>query len=352
MSKRKIGVFVALAALTSAAGGAYWFKAAGKPGDAVAEQRVASVSVSIAKVETGPMVEQVRVVGSLYPLREVKITPPQPGYLLSLPVSEGSRVKKGQVLLVIDSTTERAALADAQAQLKLNIDRYERLKELTDRGFGARAKLEEALAQIAAARSAAAKSTAALDNRQFTAPFDGQIGRIAYAVGAYVSPGDVITVLRQFDTLLVDFKVPESIFDRVKVGASIDVHSIEDKHVADGKVTFIDPVIDPVTHSIGLRGEIPNTEGILRPGLFVSILLTLSEQPNALLVPLDAVVHELSGTYVYLIAGGKAERVKVELGLAHEGKLEVLSGVKSGDVVVTEGRFRVRHGTPVKIAGS
>lgn len=349
MSKKKIGVMVALAALASAGAGAYWFKEA-KP--AAAEQKVASVSVATAKVETGLMVEEIRAVGSLYPLREVKITPPQPGYLVSLPVSEGSLVKKGQVLLVIDSTTERAALADAQAQLKLNVDRYERLKELNDRGFGARAKVEEALAQIAAARSAAAKSTAALENRQFNAPFDGQIGRIAYAVGAYVSPGDVITVLRQFDTLLVDFKVPESMYDRVKIGAKMDVHSIENKHVADGKVTFIDPVIDAATNSIGLRGEIRNTDGILRPGLFVSIELTLSERPNALLLPMDAVVQELSGTFVYRIVDGKAERVKVQLGLTNDGKLEILSGVKSGDVIVTDGRFRVRHGTPVKIAGS
>ena len=350
MSKRGIGAIVALAALVSAAGGMYWFKEADKPKTAVAEPSAAAVSVSTATVETQKMLEQIRVVGSLYAVREVKITPPQPGYLVSLPVSEGSLVKKGQVLLVIDSTTERAALADAQAQLKLNLDRYDRMKELTDRGFGARAKLEEALAQIAAARSAAAKNTAALENRQFTAPFDGQIGRIAYAVGAYVSPGDVITVLRHFDTLLVDFKVSEAMYDRVKIGAVIDVHSMENRHVADGKVTFIDPVIDTATHSVGLRGEIPNIGGILRPGLFVSIVLTLSERPNVLTVPGDAVVHELSGTYVYRIAAGKAERVKVDLGITNEGKMEVLSGLKAGDVVITDGRFRVRHGTAVQIA--
>lgn len=314
---------------------------------------VLAIPVKAVTVAEGAIADRLRAVGNLYPEREIEITPPTTGFLVALPAGQGAHVKKGDVLLELDSDTAQAELADARAQLQLDQQNYNRIKGLVDKGYGARKDLEQAQAKLATARASLTRTERVLEERQVLASFDGVVGRFSYSVGAFVSPGDVITKLWNEATLYVDVRVPESDVARIRAGMVFDVQDgITEALLGNGVVTFISPEIETKTRSVLVRGEIPNADHSLRAGLFIAVSLTVEDKPKAIVVPSDALVFALSGTYVFKVVDGKAERVAVEVGIEHEDLVEIVSGIAVGDVVITEGRSRVRNGMPVRVVGS
>jgi len=312
-----------------------------------------AIPVATITVAPGPISETLRAVGNLYPEREVEITPPGSGFLVDLPAGQGAHVKRGDVLLELDSETARAELDDAKAQLQVDQQAFNRQKELSDKGFGARKDLEQAQAKLATSRASVTRNERVLQERQVLAPFDGVIGRLSYSEGAYVSPGDVVTKLWNEATLYVDVRVAEGDASRVRAGMVFDVQDgVTEAVLGQGVVTFISPEIDTTTRSILVRGEIPNDDHTLRPGTFIAISLTVEDKPQAITVPAEALVFALSGTYVFTVVDGKAQRVTVKTGIEREDVVEIVSGVRAGDVVITRGQSRVRHGMPVRVVGS
>lgn len=342
---------VALVAVSAAAAGVYWYEAFGrKPARTAAAEPVA-IAVSTARVTTGTAVDRLTAVGTLYAQHKVDVTPPEAGHIVALPAQEGGKVAEGDVLLVLDSTTEVAVLEDAKAQLQLETEKFERAKTLSGRGFAAQSQLDEAKAALAAARSSVARGAVDVAHRTFKAPFGGRVGRTNYDVGAYVQPGDVVLTLRSTEVLYVDFHLPGNVIEQIRTGAVFTAVIDGVTKPAEGLVSFIDPELDQASRSIELRGEIPNTGDALRPGMFARLTLTLAERPGALLVPKEALVYELAGRYVYRVRDGKAERVAVQLGTETDDMIEVRSGVAAGDEVVTLGRFNIRSGSPVRVVG-
>lgn len=312
-----------------------------------------AIPVKSAVVKSRLISERLRAVGNLYPRQGIDITPSDSGFIEAIPVAEGAKVKKGDVLLMLDSETARAAVADAKAQLTLDQQAYRRQKDLVDKGYGARQDLEQAQAKLATAKANVTRNERVLQERRVLAPFDGVIGRLSYSLGAFVSPGDVVAKLYDNQTLFVDVRVSDGDVSRIHSGMVFDMQNgISDAVIGQGVLTFVSPEMDPTTRSILVRGEIPNDDGGLLPGMFIVVSLTVEQKSDAVTVPADALVYALSGTYVFKIVDGKAQRVPVKVGLEENGNVEILSGVAVSDTVITEGRSRVRHGMAVSVAGS
>lgn len=330
-------------------------KAQAEKADAAKPAVVATpaIPVKTVTVTQGAISDQLRAVGNLYPEREVDITPPSTGFLVALPAPQGSHVKKGDVLMELDSETAIATLQDSRAQLQLDQQSYTRLKGLVDKGYGARKDLEAAEAKLATSRADVTRNERLLDERKVLAPFNGVIGRLSYSVGAFVSPGDVITKLWNEASLYVDVRVADSDAARLRTGMVFNVEDgITEEVLGQGVVTFISPDIDTSTRSVLVRGEIPNDSDELRTGLFIAVSLTVEDKSDAIIVPSEALVFALAGTFVFKVVDGKAERVPVDLGIEHEDVVEIVKGLAPGDVVITDGRSRVRHGMAVRVAGS
>jgi membrane fusion protein (multidrug efflux system) len=116
-----------------------------------------------------------------------------------------------------------------------------------------------------------------------------------------------------------------------------------------GEVFFVAPTLDPATRRLLLKAWVPNLDRRLRPGLFADLKLTLGERPDALLVPEEAVVYDRQGTYVWRLGeGGLAERTPVAVGAHRDGRVELKSGVRAGDVIVSAGTHKVTQGAPVR----
>ena len=305
--------------------------------------------VETATVRTGAVTDDVEALGTLIANESVSIAPEIAGRITAVRFKEGERVKQGATLIELDSTTLRAELAQAQADLRLAQDTFERARTLAQRGSGTQVALEQATAQLQVSQAKVALAEARLEKATLVAPFDGVVGLRSVSVGNYVPAGQALITLTSMDPIKVDFRVPELFLRSVKVGQQVElrVDALLDRSFT-GEIYAIDPVVDVNGRAIKLRARIPNRDLVLKPGLFARITVVLDTRPNAVLVPEAALVPQGTEKFVYRVDNGQAKLTKVELGKRLPGRVEVRQGLEPGAVVVTAGQLKLRDGAPVE----
>ncbi|HYC01823.1 MAG TPA: efflux RND transporter periplasmic adaptor subunit [Azospirillaceae bacterium] len=348
-----IGVLLLLALL---AGGA-WLMAGrgdGGPGRPEAQApgspggRAMVVDAAIAAEE--PVESTVGALGTLRSDAAVAVQPEAAGRIVEIAFAEGQRVAQGQPLFVLDQTTLKAELAEAQAQLRLAEQNYQRATSLARQGAGTGRALDEARAALDVARSAEALAAERLDDATVRAPFDGYAGLHQESAGQYVTTATVLTTLDKVDPMRVDFRVSEVFLPRVAVGQPIrlTVDALPGREF-EGRVYALDPRIDVNGRALQIRAEVANPEHLLRPGLFARVRLVLERRDRSVTVPEAAIVAREVGPAVYVVADGKAVLRPARLGLRLPGKVEIAEGVRAGETVVTAGQLKLQDGTPVQV---
>ena len=181
------------------------------------------------------------------------------------------------------------------------------------------------------------------------APFAGRVGLRRVSVGSLISPGTVITTLDDTSTIKLDFTVPETFLPVVKPGLEIAARSVaypEESFL--GKVSSVDSRVDPATRSVTVRALLPNPEGLLKPGMFLTTRLSRGAI-DALLVPEQALVPEGGEMFVFVAKDGVAEKRRIRIGERRVGDVQVVEGLASGELVVTEGTQKLRNGAAVTL---
>jgi membrane fusion protein, multidrug efflux system len=293
---------------------------------------------------------ELSAVGTLQSNESVVIATEIAGRLIEIGFTEGQKAGKGQVLLRLDPSVLAAERDRARASLVLseaNIKRAEVL--LKDQAIAERER-DEAYAQWQLDEANLRLAEAQLAKTVIRAPFAGVLGLRRVSVGGYLRPGDVIVTLDDTDPIKVDFRVPEQFADMLKIGQNVElnVDAVAGGTFA-GKVYAIDPQVDVNGRSLLLRARVANPKGVLRPGMFARVKLVLEERPDALMIPEQALVPEGVQQLVYKVVDGMVEAVPVEIGLRRKGQVEILSGLQSGDMVITAGQIKVRPGMPVTV---
>ncbi|NQV20847.1 MAG: efflux RND transporter periplasmic adaptor subunit, partial [Rhodospirillales bacterium] len=209
---------------------------------------------------------------------------------------------------------------------------------------------DEAQANKSVNQARVALAQAKVDKYHLRAPFDGVLGLRKVSIGDYVVPGQDVVNLEAIDTLKVDFRIPETYFSVLKVGQRVDISVDAFKGRAfSGTVYAIDPQIDPEGRSIAVRARIPNPDRALTPGLFARVNLIVQETGGAILIPEQATMPRGNEQFVFRIVGGKVSTTKVVPGIRREGMVEIVEGLKAGDIVVTAGHLKLREGTPIRL---
>jgi len=300
------------------------------------------------KVSATPVSNTVNAVGALIAEDSVVLRPEIDGRIVKLLFQEGQPVKKGAVLVVLDSAEPRARLAAAQADLKLAQSRYKRSEELVAQNFISKQALDEARANLDILRARRQQEQVALDKTMIRAPFAALAGLRQVSPGAYVNKGDDIVRLDALGNLKLEVPVPETTLPLVRIGLPITltVDALPGQTFS-GKVHAIDPVVDPVSRNVRVRARIANPAGNLKPGMFARATADLGGKTSAILLPEQVIVPRPDGNYVFLAVNGKAELRKVTLGKRDPGRVEIVSGVQAGDTVVLDGQIKLRPGVPV-----
>jgi membrane fusion protein, multidrug efflux system len=307
----------------------------------------APLEVVTAAVERRPMATDIEAIGTALARESVQVTSNAANRITAIHFAEGQTVRRGAVLVTLDGAEERAAVAEAEAALTESESQFRRSRELVAQQALSASQLDTIESALKANRARLAAARARLEDTVIRAGFDGHTGFRQVSVGALVAPGTVITTLDDTSVIKVNFTVPEAQLPAVRVGLAIEATTVGvPGRRFNGKVTNLDSRVDPVSRSLLVRAEIPNRDGALRPGLFMTVRLS-GAASQALVVPEAAIVPERGESFVFVVAEGRAERRAVRTGRRRPGEVEIVAGLEAGERIVVEGTQHVMDGGAV-----
>jgi RND family efflux transporter MFP subunit len=348
--------------------------------DATATAQAPAPQVSVASALEREVTEWDEFTGRVEAVESVEVRPRVTGYIESVNFSEGSTVRKGDLLFVIDPRPYRAQLSIAEAELARAVARSElaasdaaRSKSLVDIKAVSREEYDtrvnasrEATANVAAARAAVDAAKLNLEFTRVTSPIAGRVSKAAITAGNLVTGGSnaatLLTTVVSLDPIYVTFEGDEQIYlkytalaQRGERQSSRDVANPvlmglanEDDYPRRGLMVFVDNQVDPRTGTIRARASFENKDGFLTPGLFARVKLLGHNSFQAVLVDDRAIGTDQSQKFVYVVdAANKVVYRPVKVGRLTDGLRIVLQGLQPGETVIVNGLQRVRPGVVV-----
>lgn len=328
------------------------------------------VPVRVVPATEDDLTLQVRSIGTVVPFNTVVVRSRVDGPLVRVLFNEGQRVRAGDLLAEIDPEPYRIRLAQAegaqqqnQAQLRnaeLELEQYQRVIEA---GTISRQTLDRQQALVNQLRGTLKSDQAQVDEARLqlsytriVAPISGRVGLKRVDPGNLVSAGDTsgIVTITQTQPISVLLTIPEAELPGLRAGLAagkgLPIQAWDRsgrERLADGVLRTLDNQIDTATGTLKLKAEFANADDTLFPNQFVNTVLEVGALPDAVTVPADAVQHGSRGTYVYMVADGKAQLRQVRLGPTVGDRAAVLEGLAAGESVVLEGLDRLREGGDV-----
>jgi membrane fusion protein (multidrug efflux system) len=295
---------------------------------------------------------EIEALGTTRANESVDITSKVVNQVTAVRFEEGQQVAKGAVLVELDSEQVRADLAAAEAALAESRSQFQRSRELYTTRILSDSQLEQIEATFKANEARVASARARVSDTVIRAPFAGRVGLRRVSVGSLISPGTIITTLDDTSTIKLDFTIPETFLPVVKPGLGITATSVAYPDMSfTGEVSSVDSRVDPATRSVTVRALVPNSKGLLKPGMFLTTRLSRGAI-DALMIPEQALVPEGGETFVFVVNEGVAEKRKVQIGQRRVGQVQIVEGLASGEIVVTEGTQKLRDGAAVAVEAS
>ncbi len=329
-------------------------------GAAMARQKMPPQPVNVAEAREEQWQPRVSSVGSVTAVEGTVVSTEAEGVVRKIKFEAGSLVNAGDELVQLDVEVEQAQLHAAEAVAELARVSFKRASELiTSRGISqaeldaADSALKQADAQVDNLRAVIAKKTV-------RAPFTGKLGIRRISIGEFLAKGSPVVSLQSLDPVYVEFSLPQQRLGDLAEGLGVAVSSdAYPGRVFEGKVTAVNPDVDPATRNVRVQATLANPDNRLRPGMFVSVDMILARSEKVLFIPATAVLHAAFGDSVFVIEEGKsvpdgvkplvAQQRLVRLGERQGDFVAVTAGVEAGEKVVSVGAFKLRPGMPVAI---
>ena len=322
-------------------------------------------AVTSAKVEAASWQSRRSAIGSLVAVHDVVLGAEFPGLIREVDFASGTSLKRGAVMVRLDTTNEEAQLASATADMELAKTALERARALRKGEANTPADLEAAEARAKQTKAIVANIQATITKKTIHAPFDGRVAMKQVERGQVVSPGTPLATLQSVDPIYAEFSLPQQALADLKIGqvATLRVDSFPGK-TWQGAISTVNSEVDATTRNIRVRATFPNKEGVLRPGLFANVEVNASDRREVLTIPATAVVYAPYGDTVFVLDSAKdaaqdsapaalvAQPRFVRLGERRGDFVAVVSGLKAGETVVSNGAFKLRKGARVVVNNS
>ena len=313
-------------------------------------------TVAVSPVRRDTLRATLDAVGSVTAAQGVTLKAEMPGTIRRIGFESGSLAKAGDILIELESATEKAQLDSAEANKELVRINLEAARALVGSGAISQNQFITLQAQAKQAEAESSRSRAVINKKTIRAPFSGFLGMRLVNLGQFVGNGDPLVSLQALDPIYVDFTLPQQRLAELKVGAPVSVTTdVFPETQFEGKLTAIQSDVDVATRSVRLRATLNNPQGQLRPGLFARVEVGLPSTEQVLLVPVTAVAYATYGDSVYVVeksedGKGQVARQKfVRLGQARGDFVVVTKGLSADESVVTTGTFKLRNGAAVVI---
>ena len=284
-----------------------------------------------------------------------------PGLVERIAFDSGDTVRRGDVLLTLDTRQEGAQLGAARAQLNLAKTQLDRMAGLREKGVTSQAELDTAQATYEQAQARVGEIQATVARKTIRAPFSGVLGLRQVDLGQYVSGGDPLVSLQALDPIRVVFSVPQQQLGRLRTGTPVSITAEVDgdtRITRQGQVTAVDSVVDEATRNIRAQATFDNPQGMLRPGMFVDVEVETGADLEVVAVPASAISYAPYGDSVFVVEEMEGEDGQtyqgvsqhiVQVGPARGDLVAILDGLEPGAQVVTSGVFKLRNGVPVQV---
>ena len=313
---------------------AWWWL--GSPAAQTTSRARPPVAVTVASVQAQPFADRVSALGTVRAWESVDISATVAQKISELHFDDGQRVTQGEVLALLKQDAERAMLEELQASLQDARREVGRLENLAKQNQVAQNELDKARTLVAVTGHRIEEVRARIADRTIRAPFSGVLGLRQVSEGALVTPGQRLTTLDDLSQLRLEFSVPAIQLGLLVPGQTVAAHTPALDRVFEGEITAVDSRVDPISRSITARARLDNSDGLLRPGLLMEVVLT-GVPREALLVPEESLQSRASSHFLWKLDGDTARRIPVQIGGRSPGWVEITGGLEPGDKVVRDG---------------
>jgi membrane fusion protein (multidrug efflux system) len=298
-----------------------------------------------------------QTIGSITDPKMATLSAADAGHVAKIAFSDGQQVKKGQLLVELNDATEKAQLANAQAKLMASKAAYERSLQLSQGkvdGLGVSPLGQQDLMNYKSTylqdKAMAAQMQAQLDKRYVLAPFAGKTGAVKVSVGDYVTAGQALVTLVNYQTLQVSFSIAENEIGQLQLGQTIYFTTplFPGKRFS-AQLSFMAPAVDANTRTLACLATIQHATTSLRPGLFVQVDLSSKRKQAAVQVLEQALVPDYPNYVVYRVVNSKAVKTPVVIGQRENGQVIIQQGVTLGEQVVIAGQDNLSNGQSVAV---
>lgn len=317
-------------------------------------------TVTSTVVQEGVWERTITAVGTVAPVQGATISAEIPGMVSEVAFQSGTPVKKGDMLVKLETSGEEAQLRSAQADAELAKADLDRARDLAARRVISKSEFEAAAAKFEQRDASVQNMQAVIDKKQIRAPFDGIAGIREVNVGQMVSAGDRLVTLQALDQVYVNFSLPQQQIGDVAVGLPVKITSdAVPGGEFEGQLTAINSAIDSATRSLGVQATLDNPDHSLRAGMFARVRVVLPQKNPTLFIPATSISYAPFGNSVYVIEKQQDEETKEEklvlrqqfirIGETRGDFVAVTEGLKAGDQIVSSGVFKLRNKMDVVI---
>lgn len=287
--------------------------------------------------------------GSIEANEQVEIRSEVSGIVEGIYFQEGSNVTKGQVLFKVNDIELRAQLRQTSTKEGLASENERRAKLLLQKEAISQEEYDLARADLKSAQAQSQLIQAQIAKTSVRAPFSGKIGLRSISPGTYITPALLVAKLVNIGKLKITFSIPEKYASQVRANTIIKfkVAGSEDNYTA--KIYAIDPEIAIATRTLQVRAIAENKDGKLLPGTFADVEMPLDIIKDAIVVPTEAIIPVQNGKKLFISNKGLAKELMIETATRTETSVLVLSGLKEGDTVITNGVMSLKNDDPVKV---
>jgi membrane fusion protein (multidrug efflux system) len=297
--------------------------------------------------------------GSVVTVQGVTVSAEMAGKVVRINFESGAAVAAGDLLVQLDTSTEEAQLRAAEANATWAGVNLQRSTELLEKKAVSKSDFDLVDAQHKQAVAQADNIRAVIAKKTIRAPFAGRLGLRLVNLGQILKEGDPIATLQTLDPIYVNFSLPQQQFSAISPGAPVRVTAgAASGEIFEGKITAVNPDVDPATRNFRIQATLPNTGEKLHPGMFADVVVVLPATEKVLSIPATAILYAPYGDSVFIIdetkgAGGQNTKILrqqfVRLGEARGDFVSVLDGLQEGESVVTAGVFKLRPGMAVVV---
>ncbi|MBK1850756.1 efflux RND transporter periplasmic adaptor subunit [Marinobacter sp. 1-4A] len=311
--------------------------------------------VSATEARTESWTPSIKAVGSVNAVNGIEVANEVPGVISSINFESGDTVKKGDILIRLNTAIDEAAVRTRRAEAQLAEQEFKRISDLLPKRAVSQSQFDESKANFDAAQARVNEADAQLSKKIIRAPFDGTLGIRMVDQGEYIATGTPIVEINMLDPIYVDFTLSEKNLQDVARGYSVvaTVAAVPEQEFK-GKVSAINTSVNPETRTVRVRATLSNPQKLLRPGMFATIRTLQPKDDKVVTVPRTAVSYNTYGDFVFVIEENDdgdlvVNRRSVTAGQTRDKRVAILSGLEAGEKVVSKALLRLRAGQKVKI---